>query len=57
MKAHKKGTDVHAEAADLSEPVNKLRSTDDDELHAMADLDTVLDGIQCWMGRTRRREA
>ena len=45
LKAHKKGISVHAEAADLSEPVNKLRSTDDDELHAIADFDPVLDEI------------
>ena len=45
LKAHKKGTSAHAEATDLSEPMNKLRSADDDELHAIANPDPVLDEI------------
>ena len=43
LKAHRKGTSVHAEATDLSEPMNKLQSADDDELHAIGGSDPVLD--------------
>ena len=36
LNAHKKATSVDAEVADLSEPMNKLQSADDDERHAIA---------------------
>jgi hypothetical protein len=45
LKAHKKGTSVNAEAAALSESVNKLQCADDDELQAMIDVEPVLDEI------------
>ena len=41
LKAHKKGALANAQAADLAEPSNKLRSRDDDELHAIADSELV----------------
>jgi len=43
LKAHKKGTSVHAEAADFSEPMNKLRSADDEEMQAVADYEPIFD--------------
>ena len=43
LRAHKKGPSAHAEAADVSEPINKLQAADDDELHAMAGLAPLLD--------------
>ena len=45
LKAHKKGTSVHAEATDLPEPMHKLQSVDNDELRAIAYTDPVLDEI------------
>ena len=45
LKAHKKGTLVNAEAADLAEPINRLRSLDDDELQAIGDSELVQDEV------------
>jgi len=45
LKAHKKGTLANAEATDLAEPMNKLRSGDDDELQAIADSALVQDEV------------
>ena len=45
MKAHKKGCSVHAEAADLQEPINRLRNTDDEELQAAVDDRLIMDDL------------
>ena len=42
LKARKKGSSVHAEAADLPEPFNRLRNTDDEELQGAADADLIM---------------
>ena len=43
MKAHKKGTAVHAEVTDLPEPLNRPRNADDEELQGVADADLIMD--------------
>ena len=43
LKAHKQGTDVHAETTDLSELMNKVPIADDDELCEIVGNDVVLD--------------
>ena len=43
LKAHKKGTSVHAEATDLPEHMNRPRNADDDELQGVADADLIMD--------------
>ena len=45
MNAHKQGSSVHAEAADLPEPINRLRNTDDEELQGAADADLIIDEL------------
>ena len=45
LKAHKKGSSVHAEATDLPEPINRLRNTDDEELQGAADADLIMDEL------------
>ena len=45
LKAHKRGTNVHAEATDLPEPMNRPRNADDDELQDVADAHLVMDEL------------
>ena len=45
LKAHKKGSSVHAEAADLPEPMNRLRNTDDEELQGAEDAYLIMDEV------------
>ena len=45
MKTHKKGNSVHAEAADLPEPINRLRNTDDEEFQGAEDAHVIMEEV------------
>ena len=45
LKAHKKGVSVHAEAADLPDPINRLRNTDDEELQGTENADLIMNEL------------
>ena len=45
LKAHNKKNSVHAEAADLPEPINRLRNTDDEELQDAAGAGLIMDEL------------
>ena len=43
VKRHKQGASAQAEATDLSEPTNKLQAADDEELHAIAGPELLIE--------------
>ena len=45
LKAHKKGSSVHAENTDLPDPINRPRNIDDEELQEAADADLIMDEL------------
>ena len=45
LRAHKKKSSVYAEAADLPDPINRLRNTDDEELQDVADANLIMDEL------------